>query len=476
MRVRLLFLLSLTAIASLPLVTSAQQYLGVATDGWSGMNTLYINPANIAGREDRITVNLFSLNIAIDNNLGTFSKLDKISTSLSGKEFNSIFTNAGNSSFSMIAPSVTVRGPGLLMSLGERHGLALTTGIRGVNQFNNFDQSLYRTISNANYQSGTDYNYRTKQFNWTAQMWSEVGLTYAVVLVVPGEHQLNAGVTLRYYGGIGFLSLKGYNLNLNYKADSNLLRASQSDIEFASNVVSTDAALSQGIDASSLTDQFTSKKAGSGFGGDVGLTYFYRPDNASGNGYRFRLAVSATDIGVINYKAGNTATVKVNGSGIISGIGLAENTRDYRSFRNYAVSQGFRADTTSKDTRVYLPTLVIASMDFQIYRRFYLNASYYGNAVSREEFGNSYYDKAVLIPRYDSRIFSIGLPISYSRLASDIKVGLGIRITGLFFGSDDMMALFNDKQHGFNFYAGGYVPIYKKKKKAEKSETSQRSN
>ena len=51
----------------------AQYYLGVATGDWSSTTSLYLNPANIAERGERIAVDVFSVNAGVDNNLGHLS-------------------------------------------------------------------------------------------------------------------------------------------------------------------------------------------------------------------------------------------------------------------------------------------------------------------------------------------------------------------------------------------------------------------
>jgi hypothetical protein len=51
-------------------------------------------------------------------------------------------------------------------------------------------------------------------------------------------------------------------------------------------------------------------------------------------------------------------------------------------------------------------------------------------------------------------------------LSKEIKAGLGLRVSGLFVGSDDMLSLFSGNAHGFGFYGGLYLPIYKKKQDA----------
>ena len=87
------------------------------------------------------------------------------------------------------------------------------------------------------------------------------------------------------------------------------------------------------------------------------------------------------------------------------------------------------------------------------------------NVANRENFGNSYYNQLTITPRYDTRLFSVGLPLTYSMLSNSFKAGIGVRVSGFFFGSDDMMALFANHQYGFNFYVGGCVPFYKFKPK-----------
>ena len=133
------------------------------------------------------------------------------------------------------------------------------------------------------------------------------------------------------------------------------------------------------------------------------------------------------------------------------------------------VGQGFTADTGSKATKLYMPTALNASVDYQIYKRFFVNAMYIANLANRQNYGNSYYNQITLTPRFDTRLFAVGLPITYSELANDMKVGIGFRLGGFFVGSDDMLALMSSNQRGFNFYLGGFVPIYRKAHSAHHS-------
>src|ERR1700733_515818 len=121
--------------------SNAQSYLGVATGNYSRINSMYLNPANVTDGKEMITLNLFSLGIGVDNNLGTFSKIGDLGNTLSSKDSNSqsVFSNSGRKNFSMLVPEVNIHGPGLIVSINRKNSIAITTGIRAINQFNDFD-------------------------------------------------------------------------------------------------------------------------------------------------------------------------------------------------------------------------------------------------------------------------------------------------------------------------------------------------
>lgn len=470
------FVISLFSIAA-----SGQRMFGISTSNWSGISGIYLNPANAADNRDHITIDIFSVNAGVDNNLGTIntsgginSFVNRLTSSTSGGTDN-IFNYSGRSTFSLVAPYAEVRGPGFMISINRKHTIALTTRMRLINQFNNFDQSLYHLIANpSTAASGNNININAKNFNWTAQYWNEIGLTYGVVLLERGKHQLKGGITARYLGGYGFITVKGNNLNAGYVGNKDSLYATNTDIEYASNILSSGSAFTNGFTGSNLPGDFLSLKDGHGMGADIGLVYEYQPDttrsrydmdgktgiiDGSKNRYKLRISASVTDIGVLSYSNNVTSTATITGNGYITGDGLSKNVTDFNSFKNYALNQGFRVDTGNASRKLYLPTALLLSADYNVYRWIYVNASYINNLVNRSNYGNSVYNQVTVTPRYDTRLFSFGLPITYSMLANDVKVGVGIRFTGFFIGSDDMLAFFGGKNYGANVYMGGFVPI-----------------
>jgi len=452
------------AIALCCTATQAQRFLGVATGSWNAMNSLYLNPANIAGCNERLTINLVGMNVGVDNSLGTISSIGDISGTVGNSDsgVKSIFKYSNNNKFSMMVPSVEVRGPGVLYSINSRNTIAITTRIRAFNEFNNFDKSLYTAITNTSTaQGGVSFN--TQNFNWTAHLWSEIGLSYGLVAIDNETFQVKAGATVRYLGGIGYLGLKGKNLDLTYTAGSDSLHTSNSDLEFASNIASSQDAFTNGT--GNVLSNIFSGHSGHGIGADLGVTIVYKPDNPDGtNGrtgaYKAALSAAITDIGSINY--GSSYTVNVTGNGSITANGISQHIKDYQDFNTYIKAQGYSGDTGVKATKVYLPTALVISADYNAYKNFFVNAMVIANVANGANFGSVYYSQFTVTPRFDSKIFSFGLPITYNMLTNNMRMGVGLRCSGFYIGSDDMLALFSNNQYGFNFYVGAMIPIYKK--------------
>ena len=117
----------------------AQYNLGIATGNWSGTNSLYLNPANIADNRERFTIDVFSINAGLDNSLGTLNSKGGLFNVINNGNTSNIFTYSNNKQFSLLAPYAQAHLPGFMVSINHKHSIALTTSIRGMNQFNNFD-------------------------------------------------------------------------------------------------------------------------------------------------------------------------------------------------------------------------------------------------------------------------------------------------------------------------------------------------
>ncbi|MBC7554403.1 MAG: hypothetical protein H7257_10535 [Taibaiella sp.] len=449
---------------------TAQRQMGISTSRFNAQNSLYLNPANVAGCKEKFSILLFSTNLAVDNNLGTISSLGEITSSLNTDTGStpSLFKYKDKSEFSMMLPMFEVRLPGLLYRINSRHTLAISTRVRVFNEFNNFSTKLYTTVIDPNtaaQQATTRIS--SKNFNWTAHVWGDIGLTYGAVAIDNEKLQVKAGVTLRYLGGAGYLGLKGNNLDISYTNGSDSFYAANSDIQFSSNASGADKAITNGVN---FSDIFAGDNSGRGFGADIGVTVGFNPDGNASNGsnensntnYKIVASAAITDIGALTYS--KASFVKLTGNGYMTGKGISDNVKSYEELRQYARQNGYSADTGVASTKVHLPTALILGVDYMIVNRLYANITYAGDMTNDRNFGSKLYSQVTITPRFDSRVLTIAVPFTYSMLSHSMRAGLGVKFSGFYAGSDDMMALFSNGQYGFNFYFGVMVPIYRKSK------------
>lgn len=441
----------------------AQRYLGVSTGNYNVINSMYLNPANLGGCEEKLSIGLFSLNVGVDNNLGTLASVGDIAnTTGNDSGGTNIFKAKGsNDKFSMMVPSLEVRGPSIVYRINPRHTLAFSSRVRAFNEFNNFNRSLYTTINNSSSLNGSSVSASSQNFNWTAHVWSEFGLSYGGTAYDDGTIKIKIGATFRYLMGIGYLGIKGKNLDVSYTSGADSFRANNTDVEYASNIRS----MSDGFTSGGSAGLFSSPNGGSGFGTDLGAIASYKATDET-NAYTAMLSVAVTDIGAIKYKT--SYDVAITGNGYLTGSELSENVKNYEDLRNYVKGKGFSVDTGTKTKSVSLPTALVIGADYHVYKKLSVAATFIGNLAKDQNFGSKYYSQFSVTPRVETKLYTIGLPITYNTLAHNLRLGLGLRISGFFIGSDDMMANFSKNQYGYNVYFGAMVPFYRKSKEVEK--------
>lgn len=478
----------------LPFIGQAQRYLGIATSNWSGTNGMYLNPANIADSRHKFTIDLFSVNLGVNNNLATFKDgvggLFNISDNSNASDILNLDQNKDE--FSMLLPYVEVRGPGAMVSINKKHSVALTTRVRAINQIHNFNQDLYGNIVDQNFLSAGSqqvYSIRTNDFNYTTHAWSEIGLSYGGVILDAGKHFLKGGITLRYLRGSAYVSFTSDGITATAYPTSDSLVLTNTNISYGSNVANN-----------SFSSDFTDllKGNGTGFGGDIGFVYEWRPDagsdkykydmdgqtgilNRGMNQYKIRASLAVTDFGSIKYSDNNFTTnirTKTSQIAVIKGSTLIDSISNYNDLREYAGNHNLALDsgTNNASSKVVLPTSIVASVDYNAVSNLYFNAMFIGNMANRNQYGNSVYGQFTLTPRWDTRVFSAGIPLTYDFLTQSMKFGLGLRVGGFFLGSDDLGGMFGDA-NGVNFYFGAYVPFnYKKPKDSDNDLVSNRKD
>lgn len=478
-KARLIILLAVM----LPMISQAQRYIGIATSNWSGTNGMYLNPANIADSRHKFTIDLFSLNVGVNNNLAQLSDGLSGLTSIGDDGLSGLNYDPNQQTFSLLAPYMEVRGPGAMVSINSKHSIALTTRVRVMNQVHDFDQNLYRSIADNDFSnsvtSGTPIGIQGKGFNFTAHGWTEIGLSYGGVIYDGGQHFIKGGITARYLMGAAYVSMTSTGIDAVVYPSGDSVVITNTDIQYGSNVAN-DNGFGSGI------GDFLGG-GGKGFGADLGLVYEWRPDHdqykydmdgktgitdRGANKYKLRASVSVVDLGSIKYKNSNyTAGITTNGStATLTGTEIGDRIDNYDSLRAYAQARGLTVNTgtTGTASKVVLPAAMIVGVDYHAIKGLYVNAMFMANLANRDAFGNSYYNQITVTPRWDTRIFSAGIPLTYDFLTKSLKYGLGLRVGGFFLGSDDLSGIIGNSGYGANFYLGASIPInYKKPKDSD---------
>lgn len=475
---RTLFAGVLAACLAAP--AAAQEWLGANVSSYTGMHAAFANPAMLGIMRNQLQVGIVSTNAQISTNMLSYSGPRGLGLffkgySLAGNAFDEIkgsnFSNGLNALFSPnswtrlrtgehkdFSATAEVRGPFVAGTLGSL-GFALGYRLRGGIQIRNVSPAIadlfFSGLKTANpLLIGTQL--RDATFSASANAYHEIYGSLAFPMLEIGPHYLGGGVTLKYLAGMYSAALT--NRGLSYTLDSaNAITTTQADLSF------------QYVDNPVFaSDPFGGR--GFGAGVDLGLVYEMRGLDAADNPYktgkgyhRIRAGLSAVDAGFIEYggqgirrfdfNATNRTvhwnqidTLKVKGAAGLDSL-----------FRNVF---GARNATGSFSTG--LPAVINAFVDVRVWKGVYVAGSATQSLTAVAKGGLRAFSGFTLIPRYESRIVEVALPMGIGMNYNYFQPGFYARVSGFFFGSDNLSTFFGaSNRTGISFYMGGFVPFRK---------------
>ncbi len=431
----------------------AQSYEGLLTDNYNGVHGVLSNPANIADSRLKLDINLMGVSAFFGNNylsatLGdAFNDIDKT--------FDDAKTTPKSNNF--IAANLDILGPSAMLSLSEKHSVALYTRAR---IFANVDDIDGSTIDKeGGFDENEDFSINEGDLSGELNLWTEIGAAYARVLMDKDEHFLKGGLTLKYLSGIHHAYLNGSEVTVDYNA--------------ATEEVATNGTLTHGYDVGgddSLGDAFNFGQS-TGLGADIGFVYEWRPDyedqklvdlngnkisNRGINKYKLKFGASITDIGSINNKGGEQQTYdlnKVQSIDNFEGDDLEDALKN-----NFDVIGGLQ-----ESSKTGLPTALHANVDWNIYSKFYLNLNSDISLRGENKLNTHHIQNQVsLTPRLETAWLSIYSPISLMREIG-FRWGAGLRAGPFYLGSGSVLTSILGQTKSLDIYAGLKVPIYQNK-------------
>lgn len=435
---------------------NAQSYLGYTHDNYAGVQGVLFNPSSIVDSRFKTDINLFSMSSSVTNDAYGVKIFDVFKDGYDfDMEAKKSFSNANNAAF-----NTDVMGPSVMFNIAPKHSLAVYTRARAFINVIGVNGQVINDLAKDDMESFPEAN--VGSFNGVGNSWGELGISYAAVLYQRGQHFLKGGITAKYLQGVANYHIQGNDVTMEFNED--LILPQNSTYTTTGTAVygsSQDFAANSDLDINSKSR---------GFGFDLGLTYEWRPEYTADradindlkevNKYKLRFGVSVTDLGSMKYAKG------VRNLYDLDETFTQDDYDGYDNFDEFMEGE-FTPTPVAGTVRSYLPTALHADVDWNIYKKFYLNATGDLGVVSKTKLNqNSIANRVSVTPRYESKWFSAYVPISYMDYSKQAQVGLGLR-TGVFFiGSGSIVSnLVSKSSKAADIHLGFKIPVYQKKAK-----------
>lgn len=456
-KLSLLFLLVLFSITK----ANAQSYMGYFPDNYAGVQGVLFNPASIVDSRFKTDINLFSTSSSLNNDFYGLSLFD-LSKESYDADRDGVRTPTKNNGGIVYSD---VMGPSFMFNIAPKHSIAIFSRARAVANFTDFNGELYDIFKDG-FDEATSYlNLTLGSPNIVGHTWGEIGASYAAVLWHNKQHFLKGGLTAKYLiGGVNTYA-KGTNVT------SSFLKTNDPN----TTLLQTTGSLVVGSSQDFITgdEDYVFDANSIGYGADFGFIYEWRPDFANYdlnnakptdnnfkdlNKYKLRFGLSITDIGSITYKNSKEESYNLNSVLTQAQIDAADGIDEILDLYDPTPV------TTFKNAKVGLPTVLHLDVDWNMYKRFYLNVN--GNvgltdksALNRSSTANTF----LLTPRYETKWFTFSLPINYMEY-SGMQVGTGLRFGPLFVGSSSLITnLISKESKAADVYFGFKIPVYQGK-------------
>lgn len=439
-------------ICSLLLGTASGQTMsGYRPDPYSGLQSLYRQPAALADMPLRLDVqaggfDLFAWNdylglrrpFLLRDSLRRWEarRPDLVPETLGGQPKSFFFGG-------------DLHLPGIAWRVNDSLGLALSARMRSLSSLRGLGEPLARFL----YHDGDrpelqGQSFTSDNLRFLSASFLEVGLGGGATIFRRGPHRLKAGLTLKLSFAMAGAYLHAERLRYRFPSSDSLI------------IEEVQADFANGLGDTSFTGANVPAGWGRplpgapGWGLDLGLLYEH--GGAPGEPYRWRLGVALTDLGELNIpRSDDLATFS---GAIPEGLRLAELAPgvayDSVALANFAVD-------TDREAFALLPPLALTLHgDARLRPEWHLGwtarLGLYSAARPHAFRPPSVF---ILTPRWQRQWWAVGLPITIDE-ANQFGMGLTARLGPLTLGSGNVLGLFlTDNVRSGDIFAVLHVPI-----------------
>ncbi len=426
----------------------AQSYIGFPSDNYSGVQGVLHNPANVADYKLKADINLIGLSVFESNSIYSANIFR-----LASDDFNfdkDVSKSYGPKSYAI--GNVDVVGPSFLYSFKNESGIALFSRARTIVHASEINGN---TIEKTSQKNNTTFITNNETINFGSQTWTEFGVSYGRKLLYKFEHYLKAGITIKYLKGFHLVSGFTNNLSVRYDFfnDENL------------NTTRTGGNL-ETVNIETLNkDAKINRVDGNGIGAEIGVIYEYRPTHEYENEqnsikYKWKLGLSITDIGEINYS-----------NVLVSNYNLNSSFTDAQYNINNDIETYYSKAISFKSIEYTLPTAMHFNFDYYYKDNYFFNFNSSINLVDTSQKNSIYIQNHFsLTPRYETKQLTFAIPFTYINKAG-LHTGVNFRYSFFYIGSGSILSNIFVRTKVIDAYLGLKIPIsYGKNKQPKECE------
>ncbi|MDQ1088307.1 DUF5723 family protein [Siphonobacter sp. SORGH_AS_1065] len=468
-------------LAGLPLASFAQNFNGFAHSTSAGIHNVYTNPALIAGSKYKLHINLFAGNANVYNNYAEWVGPYKLNRLIFGGIPQQYLRSDGRPALQPEyfrenldgkpkngTGTAEIRGPGLLVALGPKHSIALTTRARASAQAFGVSENLLSLVRQG-FDFATLWNIANvdNKFSINGNIYGEVALTYGATMIEAGPHTLKGGITAKKI--VGFYSAHVRNRDLRYRVIEDPERPGKGlfvmdnfDADFG---YTLQEPINDGVGLRKFLGQ---KMPGSGWGFDLGFAYEYNAEEDESGRYNLRLSASVMDVGTVRYEdpsqiRGYTilrSNKTIRQEDFDNVKGSDELVRLIESKMELQPSEAKTSFVTG------LPMALNTNADLRLSEEIFVNVSYIKDLRSVNALSARQPTVFSVTPRWESASgLEIAVPLNW--MFNTFSPGIAMRLGPIFAGTDNMVCLFSNSRRiaprGMDVYAGLSVPLFKRK-------------
>lgn len=468
-----------------PGLLAAQNQWGIISSNFAGIQSIWINPANIVNQPYDYDFNLISFSGGLSNNAFYYDRANLPQRALNNDlnfqigSHDTLLTTDGKKKYP-IRKDITennyafgelnIMGPALLVNKRDR-AWAVSLSQRNFMSVVNAGRLAAHTFYDG---LGVTRFWNEKvileDLNIAFLSWYEGSYTQARVLRENRHYMFKAGASGKLLLGIGAGFFADHGTDAYYRPDSTF-QITRSNFTLV-------RAIGDGKSISPMSDLGSPKGFGLGF--DVGVVFLRKDKTVRKRGicpnlygeYEFytknkwRFGASLLDWGIIYFGSNAKRTDFVNDSITwrrMDTIFTPNLLRVERAFLTVFENQPQAMVSSSDYFFAILPSCISFQFDAKVYSNIYVNASW----IQRVSVGAVTHVRRMntiaLTPRIESDWFELAFPMRLIEYRSFVS-GAAIKFHFLYFGSDRILEIlgYTERILGGDFYAGIKLPLHRK--------------